>query len=261
MFMLKVEGLAVTYDGRTVLDGLDLDLRKGGKCVIVGPNGSGKTTFFRSLLGLAAPSAGEIRFNGVPIPDSGNTGISGNLPECYRLLPLSCRDLASMYCEIKMCNRDRLMDLVERFSLKSALNRKSYNLSTGEQKIFFNLMSIVCDSELVVLDEPFENVDFERKGLLIELISSLQSSVILSTHDAGVLEYLGGWRLFVLLAGRLFGPLDPTLWSGYYFSLGKVGGSQLDGILHNRAFSITLDHGEIPLSSFEKVDAALRGRP
>lgn len=258
--MLKVERLTVSFSGNTVLDGLGIELHDGSKCVIVGQNGSGKTTLFRALLNLLVPDMGAIRYNGSTLGSRFKAlDISGNLPECYRLLPLNCRDLIMAYSEIKDLDRKEVLADVSRFSLDGILGEKPWRLSTGQQKLLYSILALSGRNSITVLDEPFENIDFQRKRMLMDMIDRSRSSVILSTHDSSVLEMMGGWGMHLILAGKLFGPLDPTMAHRYYFSLGERSDSVLNGELRGSTFSISLDRGDVAIMSIEKVSSLAWG--
>jgi ABC-type multidrug transport system ATPase subunit len=258
--MLSIEDLSVSYNEHLVLDKLSLLVPDNSKNVIVGQNGSGKTTLMKCLLGLVIPDSGAMHYNGENLGSSGKyVKVSSNLQECYRLLPLNVRDMVSAYSELKNFDRSIVFAHLNKFRLNRISGQKPWNLSTGEQKILFSLMAMVGSPSLVILDEPFENIDFERKELLFSIINAASSEIVLSTHDSGMLELMRGWQLFLLLSGKLIGPLDPTKFQRYYFNSSHHEESAIEWISGNRNFSISIDEGEIPLTNIEKV-ASMAGR-
>ena len=253
-FMLKIENLSVRFNEHLVLDKLSLLAPNNSKNVIVGQNGSGKTTLMKCLLGFVIPDEGDMFYNGKNLRSASNyVKVSSNLPECYRLLPLNVRDMVSAYSELKNFDRSIVFGQLNKFSLNRISDLKPWNLSTGEQKILYSLIAMVGNDGLVILDEPFENIDFERKELLFSIFNAASSEIILSTHDSGILELMKSWRLFLLLSGKLIGPLDPTKFQRYYFNSSYRDESEIEWSSGTRNFSISIDEGEIPLTNIEKV--------
>lgn len=259
--MLKVENLKVGFPGNPVLEGLDIEIRDNARVVVVGENGSGKTTLFRSMLGLAAPESGTVSYDGAEIGSGTRImGVSGNLPECYRFLPLSCRDLVLAYSELKEMDSGQVLELMRDFSLGRILTWKPWKLSTGEQKLLYTILALKSATRLAILDEPFENIDFQRKQKLVDLIAGTDLSVLLSTHDSTVLEGLRGWEMYIMLAGKLFGPLDPVQAGKYFFNEGEPDDAALAFTISGKRYSITLGSGDIPLASIERVSSAAGGK-
>ncbi len=259
--MLKVENLKVSFAGNTVLDQLSMELTDKSKWVIIGQNGSGKTTLFKTLLRLVNADSGKIVYDDNEI-NSGKTEleVSANLPECYRLLPLDCRDMIKAYGEIKNFDYHEVFSHLEEFSLKTILKEVPWKLSTGQQKLLYTIIALCGKNRVVILDEPFENVDFQRKGMLFEMINRSNSAVMISTHETSMLEMMEGWQMHILLTGKLFGPLDPTLSERYFFNMGERSNSAFEGKINGKSFTISLDDGDIPLTSMEKI-STMAGRP
>lgn len=254
--MLKVENLTAGYSGRPVIDGMNFTLPEGEKWVIVGQNGSGKTTLFRSLLGLMIQRAGTILYDSIDLRNSRkNLNISGNLPECYRLLPMNCRDIISAYGELKKFKADSVIESIKNFGLGDILSEKSWKLSTGQQKLFYGILALAGNNDIAILDEPFENIDFQRKKRFVEIINGTSSSVILSTHDSSVLELMVGWKMYLLLAGKLFGPLDPTVAGRYHFNPDRSDNAVLQSEINGKPFSITVGEEGTPITSIEKISS------
>lgn len=252
--MLKIDRVRVNFHDNTVLNEASLEVPTGSKRVIVGSNGSGKTTLLKALLGLVDISSGSVLYEGKDLKESSRVlGISSNLPECYRFLPLSCSDLVSAYGLIKGFDSSDLINWLNRFFLQGILEQKPWKLSTGQQKILFTLLAMIGNNGLVILDEPFENIDFERKKLLFDIINRTTASVILSTHDLGILGIMREWRMYILVMGKLAGPLDPTMAGRYYFNQGSKEGALCNISTDEKSFSITLDHGEIPMTDIERI--------
>jgi len=249
--VLRVERLSVQFaeTKSPALRGVDLTLQNE-KMVVVGANGSGKTTLLRAILGFVRAQSGRVSVFGEEVPSiRGMAGVTTNLPEVYRLISLPVRDLVALYARIKGAAETELLERLHEFELDETLGRKSYQLSTGQQKMLGNLFSVCFAPKLVLLDEPFDNVDFTRRRRFVRLLRELPAEILLNTHELDLLPQFIGWRLAFMFDGQLFGPFGVEDLDRLYLSRGRVPGavSVLETSLGE--FSITLDGGDRPIKS------------
>ena len=220
------------------------------KMVVVGANGSGKTTLLKSILGLVAPSAGRVSVFGQDVRSiRGVSGVTTNLPEVYRLISLPVRDLIALYARIKGGRVSELLDRLDEFELTEVLSQRIFQLSTGQQKMLVNLFAVSFGPKLVLLDEPFDNVDFTRRRRFVRLLQELPAGVLLNTHELELLAAFDGWRLALMFEGGLFGPFRVGVLDRLYLSKGAVAGSLTVMQTSLGPFSLTLDRGDRPIKS------------
>ena len=217
--LLDCHGLTMRFGGVVALDGLDLRLDEGEILGLIGPNGSGKTTFFNTLTGLYAPSDGQIQLAGKNITRASpqiifRAGVARTFQRSRLCLPLSIFD------NIAIGNHGRLRDglwfsLVKRRALatevraqtdaaKELLNRFNPTLATKIEQPVASLSMIdrrrveICRAligqpKLLLLDEPSAGMTFDETrtlmdDLLAEKSRSPSLSIILIEHEMSVIE-------------------------------------------------------------------------
>lgn len=192
--LLQVEGLSLTYpwEGRPleVLSGIGLALDKGEIAAIVGPSGSGKSSFFNALTGLLPYQSGRIRLNGADLPHL--RGHAAYMQQKDLLLPWrTTLDNAILGLEIqgmpRPAARDRARRLFQEFGLAGFENTYPDELSGGMRQRAALMRTILCHRDILLLDEPFGALDaITRRSMQTWLLSvwdRIRASVILITHD------------------------------------------------------------------------------
>jgi len=205
--MIKIKNLHKKFGKLTVLDGLDLDIQKGGIFAILGPNGSGKTTLIKCLLGMVVPNKGEILFNDKSVLKKWNYRNDLNyLPQIANFpANLSVKELIEMVKNLrpKEANEQELTDL---FGLAPFLNKKLGNLSGGTKQKVNLVLTFMFDSQLIILDEPTTGLD---PIALIHLKNLIQKekengkTILITTHIMSVVEELADEIVF-LLDGKIY---------------------------------------------------------
>lgn len=226
------------------------------RVVVVGPNGSGKTTLLRAILGLAPITSGTARVFGQDVSTvRGELRVSTNLAEVYRLISLPVRDLLPIFARLKGGDPAALARRVHEFELEGTLDRKIYELSTGQQKLLGVLLALSAGPGLLLLDEPFDNVDFSRRRRLAALLQEQSGAALLSTHELELLRLFDGWHLAFMFEGRLVGPFETANVDRLFLSRGRVPDAL--AILETSAgvFSVTLDRGDLPVKNATSLTA------
>jgi ABC-type multidrug transport system ATPase subunit len=255
--VLEIRGLEVTFPGAPTpaLQGIDLRLDHA-KLVVVGANGSGKTTLIRSVLGLVPPTAGSISIAGQDVGRiRGQTGLSTNLGEVYRLLPLPVRDLVRVMARLKGGDPAEMEGRLHDFELDQVLGKRMHELSTGQQKLVGDLFAICFHPNLVLLDEPFDNVDFARRRRLVRLLRELPADVLLNTHELDLLGSFEGWGLGLMFEGRILGPFSVAELDRLYLTRGAAAGALAMMETSLGTFSVTRDAGDRPVKSATSLNA------
>lgn len=203
--MLEVHDLTVSIARTTVLHGVSLRVPPGETAGLIGRNGAGKTTLMRSIMGLISGESGRILFNGedmgaMPAHRRVHFGI-GYMPEDRKLVPeFTVEDniLLPVWATGQAGAATRLAWVYELMpELVPLSDRKALQLSGGQQKLAALARALMCGTNVLLLDEPFEGVAPALSQRLVEVISDLKAeglSVFLSesdyTHSVDLLDHL-----------------------------------------------------------------------
>ena len=207
---IEVRGLVRHFGAVPAVDGIDLTVPRGSVYGFLGPNGSGKTTTIRLMLGLLRPERGSIRlFGGAPgaTEGLGHVGAVVEQPAFYPYLSAHenlrlFATLAGMPSSVGSAAAHRALEVV---GLSSVAGRKVDGFSTGMSQRLAMALALLRDPTLVILDEPTNGLDpggvVEVRGLIAELARN-GKTVFLSTHVLTEVEQLCD-RVAVLQRGRL----------------------------------------------------------
>ena len=194
---LSVVGASHRFDGRQVLDGVDLDVPAGRVVGLLGPNGAGKTTLMRIIFGVLEPDAGEVRWDGrAATPDDRRRW--GYMPQergLYREMRILDHLvwLARLYGVPRAEARERATDLLERLGLADRMRDPIRELSGGMAQRVQLAAAMVHGPELLVLDEPFAGLDPGAIEFLTDVINDHVAAgghLVFSSHQLDLVEHL-----------------------------------------------------------------------
>jgi iron complex transport system ATP-binding protein len=214
MASLIASGLSVGRGGRTVLRDLDLMVWPGERLAVVGANGSGKTTLLRALAGLDRPLAGEISWDGGPLP-AGNERVRavGVLFQGEPATPFSVTEMVALGLALDgppdRSQRERVLQTLRQLGLTELAHRRCTELSGGEWQRVALARALVGGARLLLLDEPGSHLDPGRRAELLALLERLplEVSVVLATHDLELAATCD--RVLLLGEGRALVVGDP----------------------------------------------------
>ena len=192
--MIQVNQLSKKYKGTTVLQIDNLSIPKGQSFGLVGNNGAGKTTFFSLLLDLIQPTTGEIINNEIPVHTSENwkSFTASFLDESFLIGYLTPEEYFYFIGDLRGQNKadvDALLAKHQEFFNGEILNNKKYlrDLSKGNQKKVGIIATLIGNPEVIILDEPFANLDpttvNRLKKIIKELSENPQVTILVSSHD------------------------------------------------------------------------------
>ena len=191
--MIKVENVVKTFDGFRALDGLTLNVPKGGIYGLVGPNGSGKSTVIRHITGIYRQDSGIVTVDGQPVYE--NTDLKRRIAyisdDVYAFLSANIRDMRDFYRGIyPQFDMARFEALREAFPLdeKKAIR----HLSKGMQKQAAFWLAMCCRPDYLILDEPVDGLDpvMRRRvwSILMGDVADHGTTVLVSSHNLRELE-------------------------------------------------------------------------
>jgi len=216
---IEARSLTRRFGDVTALDGVTLTVPRGTVFGFLGPNGAGKTTTIRLLLGLIAPSAGDLEVLGRLVPEAGlevrrRTGVVLEQHGLYEGLSVgaSLQFAARSYGLSRQAAADRVAELAARFGMQDRLRDRPATLSRGMRQRLAIARALVGRPELLVLDEPTNGLDAEAaadlRRLLLDLVAD-GTTVFLTTHLLAEAERLCD-VVTVIKGGRVIATGTPS---------------------------------------------------
>ncbi|HEU5254260.1 MAG TPA: metal ABC transporter ATP-binding protein [Solirubrobacterales bacterium] len=185
--LIEARELATGYEGRPAISGVSFSLRPGERMALLGPNGGGKTTLLRALLGELPPLAGELRV-------AARCGIVPQTERSQLDYPVSALDVATMGALSRLPwwrrpgrrERERAGAALERVGLRQLAGETFGKLSGGQRQRVLIARALVQDARVLLLDEPFSGLDrpsSERLETLMRELAAEGRAIVLATHD------------------------------------------------------------------------------
>ena len=238
--LLRTEGLVKIYNGRRVVNGVDINVKSGEIVGLLGPNGAGKTTSFYMIVGLVRPNGGKVFFQdsdvtSMPMYQRARHGM-GYLPQeesIFRKLTVEENILAILETTgaPKKERKQRSEELLTRFGIDHIAKNEALTLSGGEKRRLTIARSLVTNPLLLMLDEPFSGVDPIAVHDVQQIIQDLRAqglAILITDHN--VRETLNIVdRAYLIYEGRvesqgnkeflLNDPISRKLYLGESFSM------------------------------------------
>jgi zinc transport system ATP-binding protein len=193
--MIELANLCFSYNGQEVLSDINLTIQAGEFVAIIGPNGGGKTTLIKLILGLLVPNKGTVRVNG-KAPGKGGALI-GYVPQQINHnlnFPASALDVVLMgkHDSSKRWSffgnrndRNAALAALEKMGMGRYAERKITDLSGGQRQRVLIARALVCNPELLVLDEPTASIDTKGQADFLHLLKDLnrELTILMVSHD------------------------------------------------------------------------------
>jgi ABC-2 type transport system ATP-binding protein len=197
MPIVELHNIRKVYDTKVAVEGLSLTIEPGTMFGLLGPNGSGKTSSIRMMIGMTVPDSGDVRLFDQPFSRTLLNRV-GYLPEergLYKKMKVldQLTFLGQLHGLNEATSRKRSRDWCERLQITEAIDKKTEELSKGmQQKIQF-IAALLHEPELVIMDEPFSGLDPVNAELLMSTLVELRAqgkAVLFSTHRMDQVEKL-----------------------------------------------------------------------
>jgi len=221
--MIQVENLKKIYDGNTVLDIQGLEISIGESFGLVGNNGAGKTTFFSLLLDLIEPTQGFIKNNNVIVNknEDWKTFTTAFLDDSFLIGYLTCEEYFYFLGELRNQSKqqvDAFLLTYADFFNNEILGKNKFirDLSKGNQKKVGIIGTLIGNPKVVILDEPFANLDpttqIRLKKILRNIADTKQTTLLVSSHDLNHTFEISD-RIVCFERGRIIKDIDTKQYS------------------------------------------------
>jgi ABC-2 type transport system ATP-binding protein len=209
MPIVELRNIRKVYDTKVAVDGLSLAIEPGTMFGLLGPNGSGKTSSIRMMIGMTVPDSGTVRLFDQPFSRTLLHRV-GYLPEergLYKKMKVldQLTFLGQLHGLDEATARKRSRDWCDRMQITEAIDKKTEELSKGmQQKIQF-IAALLHEPELIIMDEPFSGLDPVNAELLMSTLVDLRAqgrAILFSTHRMDQVEKLCD-AIALIYQGRL----------------------------------------------------------
>lgn len=193
MSALEVRGLQFSYpDGTEVLRGVDLTIGAGERVALLGPNGAGKTTFVLHLIGILQAASGTVAVDGVELTDDSVRDLRAKVgfvfqdPDDQLFMPTVRQDVAFGPANFGLRGDDldlRVKEALTMVGMDHAASKAPHHLSGGERRRVAIATVLAMRPSILILDEPSTNLDPAGRRELAEILSGLDVTLLMVTHD------------------------------------------------------------------------------
>jgi len=204
--VVSMKNISYSYENKTVLDHINFEIPKGTFMGLVGPNGGGKTTLVKLILGLLKPDEGSIRIFDKPVDtlkDRNKIGFVSQKANAFNKgFPATVFEVVSSGLTAKIGyfkfinkkHKEQILQAIDQVGMLDYAYENIGNLSGGQQQRIFIARALVSNPELIILDEPTVGIDYENVKRFYELLHQLHQqqnkTLLLITHDTGTMtEY------------------------------------------------------------------------
>ena len=224
---LSCKDLVIGYGRRTVLSNIDVEVKSGELLCLLGPNGVGKSTLFKTLLGLIPKLGGTIEVDGVSAGSLTRRQFAQNVayvPQTHNpAFPYSVTDMVltgavartSLLGNPSSREYDRVNEVLSKLDIADLASRPFTELSGGEQQMTLIARSLMQNSNIVLMDEPTAALDLANQVSVLDAVRGLAESghgVVMVTHDPDQCFLCATHVLLVLRNGEIVsGPVDEVV--------------------------------------------------
>jgi len=195
--LIQVKNLYFSYEGHVVLKDISLEVKQGDFLAIIGPNGGGKSTLIKCVLGILKPLKGEVFLWGEPLDKFKDWYKIGYVPQrageiVDYLNPITVKEFLKLPEKWygKKIKKELFEQLLDKFGVRSFLNKRLGELSYGQLQRAYIIRALVLEPELLILDEPSVGLDFFSQDAFYQLLGEFYQrglTIVLITHETWLL--------------------------------------------------------------------------
>jgi zinc transport system ATP-binding protein len=189
-FAVAIKNVSFAYDDMFVLKDINLNIKKGDYVGIIGPNGTGKSTLIKLMLGLLQPRFGSVAISAGKVGYVPQVGLSirSDFPATVKeIVSLNLYSEAKLFKHLKKHHYDMVDKTLELVGMLSHKNRLISQLSGGQKQRVLIAKALVNQPDILILDEPIAGIDAESEAIFYELLNRLNKenelTIIMVTHN------------------------------------------------------------------------------
>ncbi len=228
MYALEVKELTVRLGKRVILEDVNLRVKRGEFWGIIGPNGGGKTTLLRSIIGIISPERGTVRIMGMPPREAIRRNMVGYLPQRVSgMVPFTPRDLMRLF------GGENAHEMLKLVGMEKKADIPFERLSGGERQRVLIAAVLSKGPQVLLLDEPHTGVDIVAQDSFYNILRGLKErgiTIVMVSHDIGVVaNFVDGIACLnrrLKYAGDPWGALDCRMLEELY-------GAKVDVFVHH----------------------------
>ncbi len=207
--VLELHNLTVTYDNKPAVWNLDYTLPAGKLIGVIGPNGSGKTTMMKAIMGLIKPSSGYIKLFGRDLADVRDKvayvpqrgSVDWDFPvNVYDTVTMGRFNRKNLFKRINNKDKEIISDAIKKVQLEAFAKRQISQLSGGQQQRVFIARALAQEADLYLLDEPFAGVDAATENAIISLLKEMKQqgkTIVVVHHDLQTASKYFDWLVLI----------------------------------------------------------------
>jgi iron complex transport system ATP-binding protein len=194
---IEVKDLSCGYHGKTVISNINMTIKNGELWCVLGVNGIGKTTFFKTLLGLLKPETGSVSFDGVNISQMKRSELAKNIayvpqnhippfPFLVEEIILMGRNPHRRFDRVNKADRTACNNAMRILGIEYLRQSVYTRISGGERQLVLLARAIAQETSCMILDEPVSNLDFGNQARVIShvcaLVKDMKKTILMTSH-------------------------------------------------------------------------------
>ncbi len=237
--IIELDSVCFSYNSEEVIKNVSLEIHKGDYVGIVGPNGGGKTTLLKLMLGLLKPHDGKVKLFGTQIDDFKDWSKIGYVPQKTYVemnLPVTVEEMVAMgrygkrglFRFTTKEDKEKTYQALKQVGMLEFKNRQIGDLSGGQQQRVFIARAMASEPEIIFLDEPTVGVDVKTQKQFYELLRKLNReldlTLVLVTHELDVVAHEATELGYINRTMEYYGEPNEFLKGAYFHELIGKGG-------------------------------------
>lgn len=201
--IISLKHISFAYENKPILEDVNLDIKRGSFMGMVGPNGGGKTTLIKIILGQLKPDKGTVKLFQQPLANfkewtrigfvsqKANSFNKGFPATVFEVVAMGLTAKVGYFKFLKRVHKQKVLEAIEQVGMSEYTYQNISNLSGGQQQRIFIARSLVSDPDLLILDEPTVGIDYKNVERFYNLLHRLNDerhiTLLLVTHDTGAM--------------------------------------------------------------------------